>query len=208
MQESLDDGGRVRRAAGFAGEFLGGLQLNGRAGQRARQHEADNRRVAQPALPFAPPVGEGVQAQPQEAIYRGLSGPGQDQGGPHQAAKSRIANGGDIDRPPVGHQQPWEHGRRRKQAHLRGVAREEAGKPVGEHAQHRRHAVLDIAGDQQISDQAGQQHVQSQLQLDGARSDAGQQERPVGRVPRGHLRIGQKRVAGEHVGSPERKLAG
>jgi len=123
-----------RRARGVGGEFQGWQQLNGRAGQRARHDEAGDYHASQPVLPFAPPVAEGIQAQSQEAIYRGRSGPGQDQGGAYQAAQSRIAHGRNIDRPPVGQQQPWEHRRPRKQAHVRRVGREEPGKPVGERA--------------------------------------------------------------------------
>ena len=119
----------------MADQFQAGQNLNGRTGHGAGQHAADYGRGAQPALPVPPKIGEGIQAQSQEAIYGRLGIAGQNHGAARHATERGVAEGGGIGRAPVRQQQPREACGSRKQAHVRAMAREEARKPVGQCAQ-------------------------------------------------------------------------
>ena len=166
---------------------------------------ADDRHRPPPAPPVSPQIAQGVQSHAEEPVHRRLKVPGQKHAPARETAQRRIAHSRAVGRAPVGQKQPRKPCRRGENPDVRTVLREKPGKTVGQRAQRRRAAIRHQPPQEKIRSQARQQGVERQLQLNRPRGDAGQEERPVRRIPGTHLRIGQQRIAGKQIGRPEGK---
>ena len=193
------------RTDGMPRQFHPRQDLDACQCDRAQRDSSHNRHRAPPAPQVCPQIAQGVEAHAEEAIHRRLKVPGQKHAPARETAQRRIAHSRAVGRAPVGQKQPRKPCRRGENPDVRTVLREKPGQTVGQRAQRRRAAIRHQPPQEKIRSQARQQGVERQLQLNRPRGDAGQEERPVRRIPGTHLRIGQQRIAGKQIGRPEGK---
>ena len=194
--------GVIRRGAlALPGQFESRQHHHRRERERGHRGRCQHQRGSAPGIAPQREIGRQKQRQREERIQRRLKMPRQHHASRHRQQHRKAAQR--AHRAEAGPQQQRQPRRGLEDPHVGTVAREKAGKREEDAGKHGRHAALEDLARQQVTARQGQQAVQRQLPLNGARRRSQQEERPVERIPGAGLRIGQKWKSGKRVGRPE-----